>query len=320
MYSTETAITLSLNDIRQCLSDYDIYAYYMGKFQVGRLYNSPLRTTDQNPSFAVFPARSGDLLFKDHGSGQSGNVITFVKLMENTDSIDKVVRKLVKILKTTNPSKLANSTYSYDNNHKLNLGIVRQEWTDIDVQYWSKFHINIDTLKLYDVFSIKYYLANNIVKGIYNDKSPMYAYKVGDGFKIYRPLASKYTKWRTNLSNDDIQGLKQLDTTKDILIITKSLKDVMVLHEMGYAAISPNSETTFIPEQILSFITKDFKEVYLLFDRDKTGMKRARSISKQHDMKPFFINKRFKAKDISDAVMLNGFDTIKNWLDNTLNK
>lgn len=320
MYSTETAITLSLNDIRQCLSDYDIYAYYMGKFQVGRLYNSPLRTTDQNPSFAVFPAKSGDLLFKDHGSGQSGNVITFVKLMENTDNIDKIVRKLTKILKTTNPSKLANSTYSYDNNHKLNLGIVRQEWTDIDVQYWSKFHINIDTLKLYDVFSIKYYLANNIVKGIYNDKSPMYAYKVGSGFKIYRPLASKYTKWRTNLSNDDVQGLKQLDTTKDILIITKSLKDVMVLHEMGYAAISPSSETTFIPEQILSFITKNFKEIYLLFDRDKTGMKRARSISKQYDMKPFFINKRFKAKDISDAVMLNGFDTIRNWLDNTLNK
>lgn len=318
MYSTETAITLSLNDIRQCLSDYDIYASYMGKFQIGKLYNSPLRNTDSNPSFAIFPARSGDLLFKDHGSGQSGNVITFVKLMENTDNINKVVQKLAKILKHTNPSKIANVTYNTNNHTKI--GIVRQDWTDIDVKYWSKFHISIDTLNLYDVFSIKYYLQNDIVRGIYNEKSPMYAYKVGDKFKIYRPLASKYTKWRTNLSNDDIQGLKQLDTMKDILIITKSLKDVMVLHEMGYAAISPSSETTFIPEQILTFITKDFKEVYLLFDRDKTGMKFARDISKKYGIKAFFINKKFNAKDISDAVMLNGFDVIKNWLDNTLMK
>lgn len=318
MYSTETAITTSLNDIRQCLSDYDIYAYYMGKFQIGRLYNSPLRTTDENPSFAVFPARSGDLLFKDHGSGQSGNVITFVKLMENTDDIDKVVRKLAKIIKTTNPSKSAVQTYNtHTGGH---IGIVRQDWTDTDIEYWSKFHISLDTLKLYDVFSIKYFLYNNIVKGTYNEKSPMYAYKVGDRFKIYRPLASKYTKWRTNLSNDDIQGLKQLDTMKDVLIITKSLKDVMVLYEMGYAAISPSSETTFIPERILPYITKDFKKVYILFDRDKTGMKRAREFSKKYNMEAFFINKKFKSKDISDAVMLNGFETVKNWLNNTLMK
>jgi len=318
MYSTENAITLSLNDIRQTLSDYDIYAYYMGKFQVGKLYNSPLRNTDKNPSFAIFPARSGDLLFKDHGSGQSGNIITFIKLMENTNSIEKVTRTLLRIRKYVNPSNIATNHYNTYNHTKI--GIVRQDWTDIDINYWSKFGISLDTLRLYDVFSIKYYLQNDVVRGIYNDKSPMYAYKVGDKFKIYRPLASKYTKWRTNLSNDDIQGLKQLDTMKDILIITKSLKDVMVLHEMGYAAISPSSETTFIPTEILPFITKDFKDVYILFDRDKTGMERARKFSKKYKFKAFFVNKKFKAKDISDAVMLNGFDVIKKWIDNTLKK
>ena len=54
----------------------------------------------------------------------------------------------------------------------------------------------------------------------------MYAYKVNSKFKIYRPLNSKYTKWRTNLEITDIQGYAQLPDTNDLLIITKSLKDI----------------------------------------------------------------------------------------------
>ena len=85
----------------------------------------------------------------------------------------------------------------------------------------------------------------------------MYAYKVFDKFKIYRPLASKYTKWRTNLTTSDVQGLAQIPEKGDLLIITKSLKDVMVLYEMGYTAISAASETTFIPEDIISGLKKN---------------------------------------------------------------
>lgn len=49
----------------------------------------------------------------------------------------------------------------------------------------------------------------------------MYAYKVYNHFKIYKPLADKYTKWRNNLTEYDIQGYKQLPKKGDILIITK---------------------------------------------------------------------------------------------------
>ena len=55
----------------------------------------------------------------------------------------------------------------------------------------------------------------------------MYAYKVYNHFKIYKPYADKYTKWRNNLTELDIQGYKQLPKTGDILVITKSMKDVM---------------------------------------------------------------------------------------------
>jgi 5S rRNA maturation endonuclease (ribonuclease M5) len=103
-----------------------------------------------------------------------------------------------------------------------------------------------------------------------------------------------------------------------ILIITKSLKDVMVLHEMGFDAVAASSETTFIPDDILETLKKKYKHILILYDRDPTGMKNARQLSKEYKLDAFFINKRFKAKDISDAVVSTGFEQVKNWLIKTL--
>ena len=149
----------------------------------------------------------------------------------------------------------------------------------------------------------------------------MYAYKVYDKFKIYRPLASKFTKWRTNLTNRHVQGLSELPKEGgDLLIITKSLKDVMCCYEMGFNAIAAASETVFIPEDILRSLRSKWKHIVILYDRDKTGMFKARQYSKQYNIDAFFINKKFKAKDLSDAVRDNGFSTMKDWLIKTLQK
>ena len=198
------------------------------------------------------------------------------------------------------------------------IGIVRQPFTEVDKRYWKQFHISLDTLKRFDVFSIKYCLCNNIVRGIYKEDNPMYAYKVDDRFKIYRPLASKYTKWRTNLNNTNIQGYRQLPKKGDLLFITKSLKDVMCLYEMGFYAVSPSSETTFIPNSILEDLRKRFKTIIILFDRDEAGVKNARRCNKEHKLNAMFVHKKFKAKDVSDAVKANGFVVVKNWLTKTV--
>lgn len=314
MYSTKLSSTETLEDLLSKIDDYDIYAYYMGNFTIGKLYNSPLRTDDKIPSFAIFKGRRGNLMFKDHGSGESGNAISFIKLIDHITDQQTLERQLLKIIRSTKPTEIRNRTVVRSTDYTVDIGIVRQPFTKIDIDYWNQFNISLDTLNKFQVFSIKYYLSNNIVKGIYKDENPMYAYKVFDKFKIYRPLASKYTKWRTNLTTSDVQGLAQIPEKGDLLIITKSLKDVMVLYEMGYTAISAASETTFIPEDILSGLKEKWKYIVLLYDRDKAGMQNARKYSKQYNLPAFFINKKFKSKDISDAVKNCGFDNIKQWL------
>ena len=314
MYSTKLSSTETLEDLLSKIDDYDIYAYYMGNFTIGKLYNSPLRTDDKIPSFAIFKGRRGNLMFKDHGSGESGNAISFIKLIDHITDQQTLERQLLKIIRSTKPTEIRNRTVVRSTDYTVDIGIVRQPFTKIDIDYWNQFNISLNTLNKFQVFSIKYYLSNNIVKGIYKDENPMYAYKVFDKFKIYRPLASKYTKWRTNLTTSDVQGLAQIPEKGDLLIITKSLKDVMVLYEMGYTAISAASETTFIPEDILSGLKEKWKYIVLLYDRDKAGMQNARKYSKQYNLPAFFINKKFKSKDISDAVKNCGFDNIKQWL------
>lgn len=311
--------TITLDYILSKVTEYDIYAHYLGQFKVGAIYNSPFRK-DKNPSFGIYYSkRTRQLLFKDHGNGECGNVIKFVSLLKGITNYNDILSDIVDQLKITPDTKL-DSSKQYIPSSETVIGVVRQNFTSVDTNYWSQFHISLPTLKKYDVSSIKYYLCNGIVKGIYKNDNPMYAYKVYNNFKIYRPLGDKYTKWRNNLTEYDIQGFKQLPKKGNILFITKSLKDVMCLYEMGIPAISPSSESTFIPDDILEDLKKRFKRIIILFDRDQAGCRNTIKLRNKYHLNALFLNKKFEAKDISDAIKRNGFNVIKEWLENELEK
>lgn len=304
---------ITLDYILSKVSEYDIYAHYLGQFKVGAIYNSPFRK-DKNPSFGIYYSkRTKQLLFKDHGTGECGNIVKFVSLYTGLTNYNDILKDIVKQLNITTDTKL-DSSKQYIPSSETVIGIVRQKFTPTDINYWSQFNISEKTLKKFNVNSIKYYLCNGIVKGIYKEDNPMYAYKVYNNFKIYRPLADKYTKWRNNLTEYDIQGYAQLPSKGDTLIITKSMKDVMCLYEMGIPAISPSSESTFIPNDILESLKKRFKRIIILFDRDNAGVKYLRKMSLKTGLEGLLVHKKFKAKDISDAIKANSFEEIKKWL------
>ena len=212
MYSKDKAKELTnpitLEYILSKVTEYDIYAHYLGQFKVGMIYNSPFRK-DKNPSFGIFYSkRTKQLLFKDHGTGECGNVIKFVQLYTGKTNYNDILQDIVAKLNITSETRL-DSSKQYIPSTETVIGVVRQEFTDIDIKYWSQFNISTKTLKKFNVNSIKYYLCNGIVKGIYKPENPMYAYKVYNNFKVYRPLGDKYTKWRNNLTEYDVQGSEQ---------------------------------------------------------------------------------------------------------------
>ena len=296
MYSKDKAKELTnpitLEYILSKVTEYDIYAHYLGQFKVGMIYNSPFRK-DKNPSFGIFYSkRTKQLLFKDHGTGECGNVIKFVQLYTGKTNYNDILQDIVAKLNITSETRL-DSSKQYIPSTETVIGVVRQEFTDIDIKYWNQFNISTKTLKKFNVNSIKYYLCNGIIKGIYKPENPMYAYKVYNNFKVYRPLGDKYTKWRNNLTEYDVQGYEQLPKKGDVCIITKSLKDVMCLYEMGIPAISPSSESTWLPDTVLEDILKRFKRVLICFDRDPAGCKNSIKISNKTGIKAFFKGRIF---------------------------
>lgn len=311
--------SLTLEWILSRVSEYDIYSHYLGEFKVGAIYNSPFRR-DDNPSFGVYYSKRGNcLLFKDYGTGECGGVVKFVSLITGKTDYQEILKDIKKQLKITPSTKLKSSRQFVPPN-ETEIGVVRQPFNQIDLDYWSSFGITKDTLVKFNVNSIKYYLCNGVVKGIYKEDNPMYSYKVNNHFKIYRPLGLKHSKWRNNLTEDDIQGYQQLPRNGDVLIITKSLKDVMCLYEMGISAISPSSESSWFKDKAIEDILRRFKRIYICFDRDPCGVRNLRKISLKTGFTPILVPKRFKAKDISDAIMLNGMEKVKKWLEKELKK
>lgn len=321
MYSSKRAknipTDLDLDYILTRVSEYDIYARYMGQFKVGGIYNCPFRK-DNSPSFGVYYSKkNGKLLFKDHGSGVCGDVIKFVGEMTSLTNYKDILARIVKDMSIKNSSK-ATTTTQYVPQKETIISIVRQPFTERDLQYWMQFGITEATLNKYNVFSIQYYLSNGIVKGVYRDDYPMYAYQVYDRFKIYRPLNDKLTKWRNNLTNYDIQGYNQLPETGDLLVITKSMKDVMSFHEMGINAITPSSESSFIPDEIMEILKKRFKRIVIMFDRDKAGVSHVWKLYRKYGFECVFMHKKYKEKDLSDGIKSHGFQEIKNFIYKTL--
>lgn len=47
----------------------------------------------------------------------------------------------------------------------------------------------------------------------------------------------------------------------DLLIIQKSMKDVMCLYELGITAIAPNSENLFLSDKQLEAVKNRFKRI-----------------------------------------------------------
>lgn len=103
-----------------------------------------------------------------------------------------------------------------------------------------------------------------------------------------------------------MQGAKQLPKEDDVLVITKSLKDVMTLYALGITAIAPNSENLFLTESQFSKLKSRFKRIIVFYDNDLTGLHNMNKIRKSFDVECMWIPRSYGAKDISDFHKMYG--------------
>lgn len=301
--------------ILERMDEIDIYKKFLGDIQIGSVTRSPFRE-DKNPSFGLFVASTGSILYKDYATGESGDVFKMLSNMWGC-SLRTVYKRIVE--ETPNLETAIKPLYKHNIRKPIDIAIKRRKFSEEDLNYWfDRYNIGTDTLEKFNVFAIDYYVVDNTIRDTYKLGNPLYAYKVNSKFRIYKPLSTtKFAKWRGNLSNDNVFGLEQL-VKSNTLIITKSLKDVMVLHEMGYPAIAPASESSVIPQEIMLKVCNKRQDITILFDNDETGIKFAERYTQKYGIPHIIIDPETGVKDISDYVERYGFKQARNYLEKLL--
>lgn len=309
---------LTKEEILKRVDSYTIFRYYcIGFRNINEKFHSPLRNDDTIPSASI-TYYNGDLLFKDFGEPRSYRAIDFVSRLFNLsyhETLEKINNDL--ILNITKPNIIEPISYNKEKKTTI-IKVKYRDWNLLDIEYWNQFHISIDTLIKFNVFPISYFSINDYIYKA-EDLSYSYNYYWEDDIfrrKIYQPL-SIIDKWFSN-GGAIVQGEGMLPKYGELLIITSSLKDVMALYEMGYTAIAPVSEMSFVPKFYFEKQNTRYDKILVFMNSDEAGMKRNIELSKEWEINYIFIPMEYNSKDPSDLIKNIGFDNAKKIIDNEI--
>lgn len=326
----------------ECVSSYDIFCSLIGEeIKVGEIILSPIRR-DNKPTFSLFiPLEKDEVYFKDF-AWLGGDVFKFTKLYalyqesinlkSHTDIIKYIDRHMgIGLFGSTTKKQLirrpVDSTFYAS---KRFIKFTERKYTERDLKYWAQYHIDEETLKLYDVKSVHKLLnEKNEVTFTVPARVLTFAYVVYNKVKLYRPEEVAEFKWRNTCPAHYLQGLPQVNKLKSgnrKLIITKSLKDVMVFYTFlkdEYDVIAPHSETYNFSDKLLENLYARYDEIIIIYDFDLAGVQGVNKLRKRNPEKfkyTFISTRRIRIngsiktldKDISDySVGRSSKDIIK---------
>lgn len=298
-------------------------SYYLGIPMQKGLFCSPLRE-DNNPTCSFFRTSENKVLkMKDFATGFSGDFVNVVMVKRNVTYYQalRIIANDFDIINYPNLEKTI--SVAQDNGIKIEehtpsiIQVTIGEFSNKDLKWWKQFGITLETLKKFRVFRAEYVFLNGSIISTYSDYNPSYAYYFGkkDGlelWKIYYPLRKKF---RFLLNCSITQGLDQLPENDNILVITKSLKDVMSLYELGISAIAPQSEVVVVDSSEIDVLRPRFKNLIWNGDPDKAGYMFMIKNRKQYSGTCMTFDKTCGAKDISDYIKIHGLDQTKSLLE-----
>lgn len=274
------------------------------------LFRSPLRR-DKEPTCSFYRSGKGDLIFKDFATGQHLNVFGVVQSLFNCDYFEalKIIANDFGIVRdksiTRNPGKINSNPVQIKDKEMSKIQIEVQDFSELELKWWGKYGIDLNILKKFDVYSCKHLFLNGQLFAKSQQHCPIFGYygKKYQGLELWRCYFPKRTSFRfiTNWPSKKIQGYDQLPKQGKLLVITKSMKDVMCLYSCGITACAPNSETQFVSDSVLDDLKQRFRHIVVLFDNDETGISFMNKLKKKHpDLIYTWIPRHYNAKDISD--------------------
>jgi len=318
------------DQVLEIVSEEEIFRRYLNvEVQFDYRFCSPLRE-DKNPTCG-FKDMGSMILLKDFSGKFSGDCFKAVSTILNisySQAIQRVATdynmiscgmfipypKKPELVERVNRQKIEKV--------KKIIQVKRQAWTTADKTYWKQFGLNSKILNHFNVASCSHIWLDEKLAYTYNVNNPAYVYYFGDGdYKIYFPRAKELGRQKFWGNGNNIQGLSQLDLNQKIVIITKSLKDVMVLHSLGITSVAPPQESSLVPSDLIETLKTKFEHVFILYDNDEVGTYWSKLNAEKYKLNHIELD--CLQKDLSDFRIENDQETTKQFLyyhlDNAIN-
>jgi hypothetical protein len=316
---------LTVEYVLSRVSEEQIFSKYVCEVEFSGLIRNPMRK-DRKATAGFYYNSKNRLVFHDFNGYFHGDCFAAVQKMYGLgfkDCLLKIAGDFGLIDGTVNVEKLK-VKFKSKKREETRIDIKIKDFTDVEKAYWRSYNLNSKILNKYKVFSLSKVWVNGEIRYNYKSSDPAFAYYFGNGkYKIYFPERDEYRF----LSNTDmIQGFEQLPDKYDFLVLTKSLKDIMIFDLLGVPAIAPQAEGNILSEDIIKKLQKRFPKIVSNYDFDYAGVRGANRLKKAFDIQPLFLtNGRFKtidyeAKDISDYLQKHGLEKTKELINEVYNK
>lgn len=307
------------------VSTESIFYNYHGPFIPKKAYSSVFRK-DSSPSAAFFYSnKTGKLKYGDRGTGESWDCFAFVSQMFGItygEAIKKVACDfgLTKCEGEPMAKKILEANIQFDKKLKeaTVIQIVPGKWTKEMLDFWRQYEITRTELDFWSVYPVEHLFINKQYISNRNDRmrfAYLIRHKGKEYIKVYIPYADreKELKWITNATLEPVWGMEQLDYTKNTVIVTKSLKDLMVLKKIYPNCVSTQNESeAALTDGLISHLKAHFSRIILWWDGDMDGKEKASKMCLKWGIESICVPEdEFGTKDPSDFVKRYGLKALK---------
>lgn len=331
MYDFKIKTFISEENLLQHVSDYDIFRYYIGNFKIGKAFNSPFRN-DTHASFNIgYNPVKNRLYYNDYILG-GGNMIMFVMYRFNLtyrEACNKIVIDLnldnhfhlfsIDKVLTKESKQFIKSTDEDIKKFKAETTLTAKvrDWQEYDFEFWKRYGVSKVTLDKYSVKPVEYSMIGEQIFKLDRHAYVFIENKDDDKtLTIYQPYSDKQ-KWTKNHNASVWYGWTQLPETGDVLIITKSRKDIMsIVENTGIPATGLQNEKIIPKENVLQELKNRFRIIYVLYDNDydksvNWGRQFGQKFAEECDLRQIEIPDEYQSKDFSDLIENHGIEIAK---------
>lgn len=318
MISLKNRNILTKDELNHYVKDEEIYNFYVGEFKDNIKFKSPFRPTEDDGSFKISYYYNA-WLWVDYGRNNTPKNCVFLIMELYNLSYNNALNKIYEDIYLNNGNlEIAKINIEIKNKHSYSSCIIRDFYYDYELNYWKQANITEEDLRHYKIYcgEIRH---NGIVWHRSSKEDPLFIYMYNRNNKIYkgyRPLTKdKDFKFYGYNVADHIQGYDLLPKKGEILIITKSYKDMIIWNKLGYPSIAPHAENMFVSLEMLQELSTRFTYIYVNYDNDTTGVENCIKYTtkyKEYNLNYFNIAKEHDVKDPFAFVCKYGYEELHN--------